>query len=434
MSSKHRFDFYVQDWRTSRIRTHSIMTGERDLRLLYLEVLFALHEHGGSLPADPSDLWSILGLPEEVVARHLPTLLRFGEVCRGGLRLEGDRIVNGRLAEDLERDLAYRQAQAELGRAGGIRSAEVRRERFGTARPLGSRAGFVYFLRSGEAVKIGFSTRPAERLAALADSLPGGGEVIGCVPGSEEDELAVHERFSALRLNGEWFRADAELLSYVAGAVASVTDRRVPFAGSPNGRSGPEGSPKPTTPSPYPSTLPPTEGESKGAAGAAEGGSAPAPPPGPPGGTDDDPGPKKPKTEAQRVREQELAWRVRECWSAYLGQRRLFYAEVNGKEAPREPTLTPEIRKAILEAVQTYDHGLLGPEDRERWRRESKARAAGIGLFFDPWMTAEKEGNRMGHDEGARYYLEPWRPWKRQRGKPDPVERFSALQFEELGR
>ena len=48
--------FSVQDYRTSAIRMRSIMTGDLHLRLVYTELLFALWEQGGYVPADAEQL------------------------------------------------------------------------------------------------------------------------------------------------------------------------------------------------------------------------------------------------------------------------------------------------------------------------------------------------------------------------------------------
>lgn len=124
----------------------------------------------------------------------------------------------------------------------------------------------------------------------------------------------------------------------------------------------------------------------------------------------------------------ELNWRVEQTWLAHLAQWREFFRSVNGAVPSPDPTLTEEIREAIREALLTYDGALLGPDQREEWRRQSKALAAGIGIFLDPWCTGQHKDNEATN--GGKRYLEHWRPWKRQRGKGDPVDRFSELYFE----
>lgn len=130
---------------------------------------------------------------------------------------------------------------------------------------------------------------------------------------------------------------------------------------------------------------------------------------------------------AERSRREELDWRVEQTWALHVEARARFFDGENGYRPGREPTLTDKLRKVIREALKEHDRNLLAPELREEWVRTSAVRAAGIGLFLDPWCTAKADRNRMGHDAGARYYLEADRPWRRQVGKADPVPRFADL-------
>lgn len=108
--------------------------------------------------------------------------------------------------------------------------------------------------------------------------------------------------------------------------------------------------------------------------------------------------------------------------------RQRHYAGKNGK-VPPAPILTTETSKAIRAALREHDRDLMGDgeEGRKRWSRESPVRAAGIGIFLSDWHTGTA-------DNAPRAYLEPWRPWKPQRGKGDPVPTFAQLYFEERGR
>lgn len=78
----------------------------------------------------------------------------------------------------------------------------------------------VYFIRSGELVKIGTSTNVHARIAALRNmsSLPL--ELLAVAAGSYDEETAVHERFRHLRQHGEWFTATPELLAFIAEVTA----------------------------------------------------------------------------------------------------------------------------------------------------------------------------------------------------------------------
>jgi hypothetical protein len=135
----------------------------------------------------------------------------------------------------------------------------------------------------------------------------------------------------------------------------------------------------------------------------------------------------------EEVSREELEWRVEEVWQAHLRAWKAFRQERDGREPKREPTLHPEdVAAPVRISLLAHDRKLLGAEHREAWARESKVRAAGIGIFYDPWCAATDPKNN--HAEGGHEYLEHWRPWKRQRGKPDPVDRFADRYFRERER
>lgn len=67
--------------------------------------------------------------------------------------------------------------------------------------------GFVYFLRCGDFVKIGFSTFPNIRIRHLKTATPYQVELLGKLPGTVEHEKALHRYFSSIKLptRHEWF-------------------------------------------------------------------------------------------------------------------------------------------------------------------------------------------------------------------------------------
>lgn len=79
--------------------------------------------------------------------------------------------------------------------------------------------GWVYFIRGGDFVKIGWSGDPDRRRDGLATGSPFELEVIGKVPGSVLDERAFHAAFAHLRANGEWFAAKPELIAFMNWAM-----------------------------------------------------------------------------------------------------------------------------------------------------------------------------------------------------------------------
>lgn len=73
----------------------------------------------------------------------------------------------------------------------------------------------TYFVRQGDAIKIGHSIDPRQRLSNLQIGLPEELEVLAIVPAEVISEGAAHAKFNHLRLRGEWFRADPELLAFI---------------------------------------------------------------------------------------------------------------------------------------------------------------------------------------------------------------------------
>jgi hypothetical protein len=75
--------------------------------------------------------------------------------------------------------------------------------------------GYVYFLRAGNTVKIGFSKNLQGRLEKLrnGNSFP----VFICkfVNGDRKTERSFHKRFAEYRLRGEWFDLRGSLAKYL---------------------------------------------------------------------------------------------------------------------------------------------------------------------------------------------------------------------------
>lgn len=75
--------------------------------------------------------------------------------------------------------------------------------------------GWVYFIRFSDRIKIGRSGSPTDRLRAIPHD-----EVLAIIPGTVDDEQGYHRRFAALRVTGEWFRAEQELRDFVTALAA----------------------------------------------------------------------------------------------------------------------------------------------------------------------------------------------------------------------
>jgi predicted DNA-binding protein len=67
----------------------------------------------------------------------------------------------------------------------------------------------VYFAERDGLIKIGWSYNVPNRIMALR------AELIGAIPGDRSIESSVHARFEHLRVHGEWFRPEVDLLAYI---------------------------------------------------------------------------------------------------------------------------------------------------------------------------------------------------------------------------
>ncbi|MGN8050217.1 GIY-YIG nuclease family protein [Curtobacterium sp. 22159] len=86
------------------------------------------------------------------------------------------------------------------------------------------RVDVVYYLRMrddfGDRIKIGTTTNPRQRLAAIPHQ-----DLLGFERGDRTLERRRHERFAATRYPGtEWFRVTPELLDHVRVVTAGVSD------------------------------------------------------------------------------------------------------------------------------------------------------------------------------------------------------------------
>jgi hypothetical protein len=69
------------------------------------------------------------------------------------------------------------------------------------------RRGSVYFLRDGDAVKVGVSKDPKKRVASIASARPAPTQWVTDAPGEVWDEQRMHRALRAHRIRGEWFNA-----------------------------------------------------------------------------------------------------------------------------------------------------------------------------------------------------------------------------------
>jgi len=128
-----------------------------------------------------------------------------------------------------------RQAGIQLRVAGEVRrlreEVEIEAAQVLDARRLLAAEHRVYFFACGDVVKIGTSRNLAQRIKTLHTSKtpegvdPRGGELVGAIPGSHYVENALHQRFRAHRVAGEWFTYEPireEIAALIAAPLADT--------------------------------------------------------------------------------------------------------------------------------------------------------------------------------------------------------------------
>lgn len=112
---------------------------------------------------------------------------------------------------------AYWEAEAAIKRAQEIiegERAEAITARIALREELAERKKnnpVVYYVRIGDLIKIGTTIKLSQRMYDLM-----GDEVLATEPGGRELEQSRHRQFAHLRVRGERFRSDQELLDHAA--------------------------------------------------------------------------------------------------------------------------------------------------------------------------------------------------------------------------
>jgi hypothetical protein len=102
-------------------------------------------------------------------------------------------------------------ARWQTSRRTGSKSAALRESR---------QNGYVYFLRIGDRIKIGWSARPFVRAAGIKTDLSSPLDALAAFRGTKLDERRLHRQFAAFRTSGEWFACNAKLSRFLARAMA----------------------------------------------------------------------------------------------------------------------------------------------------------------------------------------------------------------------
>lgn len=82
----------------------------------------------------------------------------------------------------------------------------------------------IYFLSDGEYIKIGYTKQDVySRINSLQTGNARELVYLGEIPGNIEVESNLHNRFKHLRVKGEWFKKDIELIEYIKGNTKENT-------------------------------------------------------------------------------------------------------------------------------------------------------------------------------------------------------------------
>lgn len=65
--------------------------------------------------------------------------------------------------------------------------------------------GYVYAIKSGELIKLGWSSDPRRRLWEVRSEIGAEVDLLGYAPGTKHHEQELHEICAAQRVRGEWF-------------------------------------------------------------------------------------------------------------------------------------------------------------------------------------------------------------------------------------
>jgi hypothetical protein len=85
-------------------------------------------------------------------------------------------------------------------------------------RQVDPKGSYVYFIEAENGlIKIGHTASIRERFKKLNTAVPMQLTILGLVPGDQALEFALHKRFAAHRVTGEWFQANDELRSIALG-------------------------------------------------------------------------------------------------------------------------------------------------------------------------------------------------------------------------
>lgn len=85
-----------------------------------------------------------------------------------------------------------------------------------------SDAGWVYFIKAGNSVKIGRSMDVRNRLKSIQTGCPYEARLVKVLRGGRKVERDFHKRFAEYRMTGEWFGLYGRLAQYLEACVHAI--------------------------------------------------------------------------------------------------------------------------------------------------------------------------------------------------------------------
>lgn len=125
------------------------------------------------------------------------------------------RMGTNILKTDENRALAEQTYQARMAHL-STRShlPESKRPRWSPVIMVG-RWCYIYFVSDGTAIKIGQASNIIKRIGAMQTSHVKPLKLLASVQGHSSIEKHLHMRFRHLRITGEWFKAEPELMEFI---------------------------------------------------------------------------------------------------------------------------------------------------------------------------------------------------------------------------
>jgi hypothetical protein len=194
----------------SSITDSSVWQESDETRLVWITML-AMADQLGRINAAIPGLANRARVSTESTEKALEVFMSPDRYSRSkhhdGRRIEeidgGWRLLNYAVYREMKDEEALREKNR-------IYQERFRAKRAGEVEKL----GYIYYAQNGDHLKIGYSKNPWSRISELRTACPTL-ELVGLEKGNLQDEKDMHEKFSHLHHDREWFRMEPDLLKYV---------------------------------------------------------------------------------------------------------------------------------------------------------------------------------------------------------------------------